>query len=112
MEYQVGEIFYIDENYSARAEYCNKHNLMIKEIEPDERGRRFIIANLPEPTSEEKTYIKITNLKDELEKYKEDVEQVELFGMSRDDYELKKSRCREIILELRLLENQLGVKNG
>lgn len=46
-------------------------------------------------------------LKQELEKYKEDVEQVELFGMERADYEQKKKRCAEIIIELRTLENEM-----
>lgn len=45
--------------------------------------------------------------KHQLNKYKEDVEQVELFGMQRDDYEQKKELCKSIILELRQLEAQL-----
>lgn len=53
---------------------------------------------------------KIRNLKQELEKCKEDVEQVELFGMERTDYEEKKARCVEIILELRELEKELKEK--
>lgn len=48
--------------------------------------------------------VKIILLKEQLQKYKEDVEQVELFGMQRDDYEEKKSACATIILELRVLE--------
>ncbi len=61
---------------------------------------------------------KIRNLKRELEKCKEDVEQVELFGMERTDYDTKKTRCVEIILELRELEKEYkervkdGVKNN
>lgn len=43
-------------------------------------------------------------LKKELQKIKEDVEQVELFGMERTDFETKKQRCIEIILQLRGLE--------
>lgn len=50
---------------------------------------------------------KIARLKQELAKWKEDVEQVELFGMERADYEQKKARCAEIILELRELEKIL-----
>ena len=46
-------------------------------------------------------------LKEELGKYKEDVEQVELFGMERADYQEKKTRCAEIIIELRKLEKEL-----
>ena len=47
---------------------------------------------------------RIHNLKEQLERYKEDVEQVELFGMERADYEYKKEQCRALILELRELE--------
>ena len=48
--------------------------------------------------------IKIMLLKRQLEKYKEDVEQVELFGMERADYEQKKQMCRDLIAQLRELE--------
>ena len=48
--------------------------------------------------------IKIMLLKSKLERYKEDVEQVELFGMERADYEQKKQMCRDLIAELRELE--------
>ena len=50
---------------------------------------------------------RIIELKEQLKKYKEDVEQVELFGMQRDDYEQKKEMCKNIVLELRQLEAQL-----
>lgn len=46
---------------------------------------------------------KIAELKLELVPIKEDVEQVELFGMVRDDYEEKKQRCAEIVNEIRRL---------
>lgn len=49
----------------------------------------------------------IINKKQTLQKYKEDVEQVELFGMQRADYEEKKALCVQIIEELRVLEAQL-----
>ena len=48
--------------------------------------------------------LEIMQLKEEIIKVKEDVEQVELFGMSRDDYQAKRARCVEIILRLRELE--------
>lgn len=45
--YKVGDIFYIDEEYSTRADFCNQNNLRIVEIEADEIGRRFkIIENI------------------------------------------------------------------
>lgn len=55
-------------------------------------------------TQEEIRRSQIEQLKEHLTKYKYDIEQVELFGMSRDDYEQKKQMCREIILQLRELE--------
>lgn len=47
---------------------------------------------------------KILELKKLLKKYKEDIEQVELFEMERIDYEDKKKQCAQIIIELRELE--------
>lgn len=52
---------------------------------------------------------RIQELKTLLQKYKEDVEQVELFGMERTDYEEKKKLCAEMILELRELEKKNAV---
>lgn len=49
----------------------------------------------------------ILDLKQEISKIKEDVEQVELFGMERADYQEKKARCVEIIQRLRTLEKQI-----
>ena len=51
--------------------------------------------------------LRILELKQQIAKYKEDVEQVELFGMQRADYQEKKALCVQIIEELRELENQL-----
>ena len=46
----------------------------------------------------------ITMKKQLLQKYKEDVEQVELFGMHREDYAQKKQACADIVVRLRQLE--------
>ena len=62
-----------------------------------------IVDYVPVETNEQK----IIRLKAELNKYKEDVEQVELFDMERADYQEKKARCAEIILELRQLESEV-----
>lgn len=51
--FNLNEIFYEDEDYKARAEFCNKNGLFILEIEPDENGRRFQIQKPPAPTQEE-----------------------------------------------------------
>ena len=55
----------------------------------------------------EQIMLEIGFLKREILKIKEDVEQVELLGMQRDDYEQKKARCVEIIERLRVLERQI-----
>jgi hypothetical protein len=102
--YQIGDIFYLDNEYSKRAEFCNNNNLMIVEIESDYNGRRFQIQEIPAPSETELKQKQIKDIKQKLEKYKEDVEQVELFGMERIDYEEKKRLCKNMILELRQLE--------
>ena len=51
--YNIGEIFYLDKEYSARAKFCNENGYVIKEIEPDEKGRRFQIQEIPPLTEEQ-----------------------------------------------------------
>ena len=46
----------------------------------------------------------ISDKKALLIKYREDVEQVDLFGMQRDDYAEKKALCAQLVIELRELE--------
>ena len=58
-------------------------------------------------STEQVTKNTIIELKELLQKYKEDVEQVELFGMERSDYAEKKQMCADIILQLRQLEASL-----
>lgn len=54
--YKVNDIFYLDNEYAARANFCNENNLRIVEIEKDERGRRFQIQEIESPTTEEILY--------------------------------------------------------
>ena len=42
-----------------------------------------------------------------LNKYREDVEQVDLFGMEREDYAEKKLACKTLVEELRVLEKNV-----
>lgn len=49
----IGTIFYDDEEYSVKAEWCNNNNCHIEEIDPDENGRRFTIVENPKPTEED-----------------------------------------------------------
>lgn len=44
MKYSVNQIFYEDEDYSNKSNFCNENGLSIVEIEPDNKGRRFQIV--------------------------------------------------------------------
>lgn len=61
-----------------------------------------------EPTEEQKAKIELAKTIREkkvlLNKYREDVEQVDLFGMERADYEEKKELCKQLVYELREME--------
>ena len=61
-----------------------------------------------EPTAEQKAKMELTKTIREkkalLNKYREDVEQVDLFGMERADYAEKKELCKQLVYELRELE--------
>lgn len=63
---------------------------------------------IPELTEEQKAKVElektIREKKALLNKYREDVEQVDLFGMERADYEEKKILCKQLVYELREME--------
>lgn len=40
---KIGQIFYLDENYSKIAAWCNENSCFIEEIEKDDKGRRFTV---------------------------------------------------------------------
>ncbi len=48
--------------------------------------------------------VNIAHLKALLTSYKYDMQQVDMFGIERDDYEEKKAMCRELILQIKDLE--------
>ncbi len=64
-----------------------------------------------EPTEEQKAAQAkqklIAEKKALLNKYREDVEQVDLFGMERADYAEKKLACKTLVEELRVLEKNV-----
>lgn len=66
-----------------------------------------MIKNDLEKAREYKIRLQIAELKSQLIKYKEDVEQVDLFGMQRADYEEKKQLCANLVLQLRDLEREV-----
>ena len=63
---------------------------------------------IPELTAEQKAKVELSKTIREkkalLNKYREDVEQVDLFGMERADYAEKKELCKQLVYELRELE--------
>ena len=64
--YSIGDTFYLDSDYSNKADWCNENGYMIVEIEPDENGRRFQIQMPPEPTQQELYEQEYYNLKQQL----------------------------------------------
>lgn len=101
--YNVGDIFYEDEQYPLRAEWCNEGGLYhIEEIEPDEKGRRFTIVENPKPTAEEQKQARIEEIKTELTNLSQDFIQAEI-GAVFDDLEQRKELFRTLHNELRAL---------
>lgn len=57
-----------------------------------------------EISSEQEKQNQIAELKIKLQKFKEDVEQVVLFGIEREDLQEKKKLCADLVFTLRELE--------
>lgn len=77
----------------------------------EEEFNKLTKSKIPELTEEQKAKIELAKTIREkkalLNKYREDVEQVDLFGMERADYEEKKILCKQLVYELRELEASL-----
>lgn len=62
--YNVGDVFIYDNEYSKRAQWCNENGKIIKEIEPSENGeRRFQIQEISQPTQKQLAEIEIDSLR-------------------------------------------------
>lgn len=74
----------------------------------EEEFNELTKPKIPELTAEQKAKIELAKTIREkkalLNKYREDVEQVDLFGMERADYAEKKELCKQLVYELRELE--------
>ena len=100
--------------YKKGNSYCNLKSPITEEGYEEITEEEFKALTKPPVftlTEEQKAKIKKKKLIKEkkalLNKYREDVEQVDLFGMERADYEEKKIACRTLVEELRVLERQL-----
>lgn len=48
--------------------------------------------------------------KAQMDRYMEDIEQVVLLDIERSDFEEKKTLCKQLLIEIRQLEKELGEK--
>lgn len=62
--YNIGDIFYNDEEYSARAEWCNNNGCRIEEIEADEEGKQRFQIKQVEVTEEQQLRHELLELQD------------------------------------------------
>lgn len=102
MEFKLNDIFYQDTNYSARAKFCNENGYVIKEIEPDNFGRRFQIQEIPAPTEEDLKAQKVWEIKQRLNELDEDIVQ-DIAGEVVPEIDLRKAEFIELHNELRTL---------
>ena len=61
-EYYPGYVFHDDDNYPEVAAWCNENGCYIKEITPDDDGRRFEIVEIPQKSLDEAKADKIAEL--------------------------------------------------
>lgn len=100
--YQVNDIFYLDNEYSARAKWCNQNGKVIAEIEPDENGRRFQIQEIPAPTEEELKEMRIREIQQRLTELDQDIVQ-DIVGEAVPNIEKRKAEFVTLHNELRTL---------
>lgn len=101
--YQVGDIFTVDAEYSARAKWCNENQKMIVEIEKNANGeRQFQIQEIPAPTEEDLKAERIWEIKQRLNELDEDIVQ-DMAGEVVPEIDLRKAEFIELHNELRTL---------
>lgn len=112
IEKHFDKIDNVDKFYRVNAVYANggKDVAEIKEIPAkeaydDEEDIQVYVPYTESELKERADEKRYAELKAELAKVKEDIEQVE-YGLIRDDYAEKKARAAEIINELRVLEGK------
>lgn len=95
--------YYYKDNNGNKYSFKSEHSDLIP-ITEEEFNTKPKVSE--ESLEKVKTQRIIAEKKKLLIKYREDVEQVDLFGMERDDYEEKKLACKNLVLELRELERK------
>lgn len=62
MKYKINDVFTLDEEYTERANFCNKNGYYIEEIEQKDGVRQFTIKEPTKPNIEELRVQKLTEL--------------------------------------------------
>lgn len=110
--YKIGQKLRAEEYTAELSIWLEKQGCYCRDI----KEKDFIYEIVKcEPVSEEELaanamyekQLLIAEKKAKLMKYREDVEQVDLFGMERADYAEKKAACKTLVEELRELEKSL-----
>lgn len=107
--YNIGDIFYLDEDYINKSNYCDEHSLIIIEIEPDEKGRRFQIQEVPKRTEKETALLRIEELKSLLTN--EDFKTIKFIQgkLSQEEFDKVVAQCDEWRKEINELEAKYGI---
>ena len=60
---KVNDFVYLDENWDAVADFCNKNNYVVVEVKSDTNLKKYQIQNPPSPSRQEYTEHRIRELK-------------------------------------------------
>ena len=110
MSYEISQIFTDDEDYTNKANWCNKNGYHIEEIEPLENGiRQFQIKQIPQKTEDEKLIEQYQSEIVELKKYLSDTDYKAIkFAegeIAESDYQEVKSQRHDARVRINELES-------
>ena len=105
--YNVGDIFYFDNEYSKRAEFCNKNNLRIFEIEKDNNGNARFQIQKPECSQKELNMLEIQKIKEELKTYDYIGVKIAMGVATKEEYADKIAYTETLREQIRELEKEI-----
>ena len=110
--YEIGLIFIDDEDYTNKANWCNKNGCYIEEIEPLEDGtRQFQIKQIPQKTEDEKVIEQYQSEILELKKYLSDTDYKAIkFAegeITESDYQEVKAQRHDARVRINELESMI-----
>lgn len=104
--YNVGDIFYEDSQYAARAQFCNENNYRIIEIDPDQEGRARFQIQKPEYSQKELNMLEIQKIKEELKTYDYIGVKIAMGVSTKEEYAEQIAYTETLREQIRKLENQ------